>query len=75
MSNSKKYKMKHADFKDGSDEKWRETGYSNKKQFEKNFDPKNFSTAKIFRFNKGEYVFVLTMQGIIVYTKNKKQNW
>lgn len=63
----KKYYLKDAEFEGGSSYKARETNYTNKKQFES----VHSKTGKIFRFNKGEYVFVLQTTGILCYKRGK----
>ena len=63
----KEYYLKKAKFKGGSSYEEIETNYKNKKHFDNAFKP----SCKIFRFNKGEYVFVLQTTGILCYKRGK----
>ena len=63
----KPYFLKTADFKGGSSYQGKETSYHNKKDFEDSFN----KTGQIFRFNKGEYIFVLTTMEILCYKRGK----
>ena len=67
MKIMKPYYLKKAEFSGWSSHTQVKTKYCNKKDFEKVFK----GTGKIFRFNKGEYVFVVTLSGILLYKRGE----